>query len=131
MLLYNCSAKNPALSLTQLTARKKVGINFKCVVYIKIKQLPMARRPFSMSPENSFLMAFSMPCPVRFWYSTKTCCNCIMFLETKIALNVDSSVPNFNSPKNCKNWFKFTEFTVHRKWKTEVMTLKNVLQANL
>lgn len=59
---------------------------------------PIARRPSLISPENSFLMAFSNGCPVRFSYSTNMAWSWAKLREHRMALNVDSSVPNLSSP---------------------------------
>lgn len=102
MLLYNCSAKKLVLFLTHFTIWKTL-ILLRSLVYIFFSYiyylfLPIARRPFLISPENSFSIAFSISWPVMLWYSMNICCNCAMFLWTRIALKVDSSVPNRSSP---------------------------------
>lgn len=103
MLLYNCSAKKPALFLTHFTvrtlqnvlSRRHTNLTYptKHTIY-----LPMASRPFLISPENSFSIASSISWPVTFWYSMNICFNCGRFLWTRIALKVDSSVPKRSSP---------------------------------
>lgn len=107
MLLYKHSAKNSVRFLAHFTEKLKqsrVDTFYRNItIGFCILQLPMPRRPSSKSPENSFLMAFSNVWPVILSYSVKMARSWAKLREHKMALNVDSSVPNLSSPVKVLN----------------------------
>lgn len=66
--------------------------------------LPTASSPASISPENSFWMAFSKECPVIRSYSWSISLICGKLLVARIMLKVASSVPIFFSPVLKTKW---------------------------